>query len=86
MLQQICAVDFFPGFGKVSTLDYEVHFSLLSALTRDYVPVVRIHSEIAKHSRDQPLLLLERLATTILQLKRPATITARETSHSIEDP
>ena len=88
MLQQICAVDFFPGFGKVSTLDYELHFSLHHAVTKDYVPEVCIHSEIAKHSRNQPLLLLDRLATTILLLKRPASTTARsrETSHSIEDP
>ena len=58
----------------VSTLDYEVHFSLNSALTKGYVPVVRIYSEIAKHSRDQPLVLLERPGTTILLLERPASI------------
>ena len=58
----------------VSTLDYEVHFSLNSALTKGYVPVVRIHSEIAKHSRDLPLVLLERPGTTILLLERPASI------------
>ena len=96
VLQQIRAIDFFPGVVRLSTLDYEMHFSLLSALAKDYVPVVCIHSEIAKHSRDQPLLyyysidqlvlLLERPATTILLLKRPATTTTRETSHSIEDP
>ena len=44
----MCNRFFSPGVVKVSTLDYEGHFSLNSALTKDYVPVVCIHSEIAK--------------------------------------
>ena len=62
----------FNAFGNL--LQVCVHFSLNSALTKGYVPVVCIHSEIAKHSRDQPLVLLERPGTTILLLERPASI------------
>ena len=60
---------FSPGFVMVSTLDYEVLFSLNSALTKGYVPVVCIHSEIAKHSRDQPLLYYYSIDQPLLLLE-----------------
>ena len=81
VLQQICAIDFFPGVVRLSTLDYEMHFSLLSALAKDYVPVVCIHSEIAKHSRDQPLLYYYSTASTTARETSHYYTTAQETSH-----